>query len=195
MDKKKYKLVLFDFFGVICCEISPFWLARRFESEKAKEIKKSIVGSADNGDISEREMFIRLSNATGVDPDTILKEWMEDAKINKGVLSLIDELKEQGYTIGLLSNAPPDFEQRILDRDNLYPYFKNIYISSVYKLAKPDPKFFFLALDEMGFKPEETLFVDDNPINIEAAKNIGITPILFKSAEQAKEEILNILNS
>lgn len=187
MEKKK--LVLFDFFGVICCEISPGWLAMRFEKEKATTIKNSIVGSADKGEISEREMFERLSKVTGVAPDVILQEWLDIATIDRGVLEIIDNLRSSGYAVGLLSNAPPDFEQRLLDRDDLYHYFDAMFISSVRKLAKPDPAFFHLALDEMGYKAEEAVFIDDNPVNIKASKDLGIDAILFKSAEQLKEDL------
>lgn len=189
MDKK-YKLVLFDFFGVICCEISPYWLKARFPAEKAMQIKNNIVGSADNGEISEREMFERISKVTGVPADTILKEWMECAIIDKGVLDIITELKKS-VTVGLLSNAPPDFEQRILNRDNLWGYFTDTFISSDRMLAKPDPAFFYLALNEMGFKAEETVFIDDNPRNIEAATKLGIKAILFTTAEKLKEDLNN----
>ena len=165
----------------------------RFEKEKAMTIKNSIVGSADKGEISEREMFERLAKVTGVAPDIILKEWLDIAKIDKGVLSIIDELRDRGYAVGLLSNAPPDFEERLLDRDDLYHYFDAMFISSVRKLAKPDPAFFNLALNEMGYKAEDAIFIDDNPVNIKASINIGIDAILFTSAEQLKEDLKPIL--
>ena len=152
-------------------------------------IKNSIVGSADKGEISEREMFERLSKVTGVAPDTILQEWLDIAKIDKGVLSIINELRGKGYAVGLLSNAPPDFEERLLNRDDLYHYFDAMFISSVRKLAKPDPAFFYLALNEMGFKAEDAVFIDDNPVNIKASKEIGIDAILFKNAEQLREDL------
>ena len=186
---KKKKLVLFDFFGVICCEISPGWLAMRFEKEKAMTIKNSIVGSADKGEISEREMFVRLSKVTNIDADQILKEWLDIATIDKKVLDIIDDLKTRGYAVGLLSNAPPDFEERLLTRDNLYHYFDAMFISSVRKLAKPDPAFFHLALNEMGYKAEEAVFLDDNPSNIKASNDLGIDGILFKNADQLKEDL------
>ena len=189
----KKKLVLFDFFGVICCEISPGWLAMRFEHEKAVSIKNAIIGSADKGEITEREMFERLSKVTGVAPETILQEWLDIATIDKKVLEIITSLKSRGYAVGLLSNAPPDFEQRLLNRDNLYPYFDAMFISSERMLAKPDPAFFNLALTEMGYKKEDAVFIDDNPVNIVASKNIGIDAILFKNADQLKEELEPIL--
>ena len=192
---KNKKLVLFDFFGVICCEISPGWLAMRFEKEKAMTIKNSIVGSADKGEISEREMFERLAKVTGVAPDAILQEWLDIAKIDKDVLAIIDELRGKGYAVGLLSNAPPDFEERLLDRDDLYHYFDAMFISSVRKLAKPDPAFFNLALNEMGYKAEDAIFIDDNPVNIKASINIGIDAILFKNADELRKNLKGILAS
>ena len=189
----KKKLVLFDFFGVICCEISPGWLAMRFEKDKAVSIKNAIIGSADKGEISEREMFERLSKVTGVAPETILKEWLDIATIDKKVLDIITTLRNRGYAIGLLSNAPPDFEQRLLNRDNLYPYFDAMFISSERMLAKPDSAFFQLALDEMGYNKEDAVFIDDNPINISASRNIGIDAILFKNADQLIEDLEPIL--
>ena len=45
----------------------------------------------------------------------------------------------------------------------------------------------------MGYKKEDTVFIDDNPVNIVASKNIGIDAILFKNADQLKEELEPIL--
>jgi putative hydrolase of the HAD superfamily len=37
-------------------------------------------------------------------------------------------------------------------------------------VAKPHPEAFLLALKAMGLKPEETLYLDDDPENVEAAR-------------------------
>ncbi|KAM0787116.1 hypothetical protein ACM66B_006371 [Microbotryomycetes sp. NB124-2] len=62
--------------------------------------------------------------------------------------------------------------------------------SSVEGLRKPDPKFYQLALDRLGVKPEETVFLDDIGHNLVAAKKLGIKTIrveLKKSAEAVTE--------
>ena len=42
---------------------------------------------------------------------------------------------------------------------------------------KPDPKFFQLALDRLGIKAEETVFLDDIGHNLAAAAKMGIKTI------------------
>lgn len=42
---------------------------------------------------------------------------------------------------------------------------------------KPDPRFFQLALDRLGVKAEETVFLDDIGHNLQAAAKMGIKTI------------------
>ncbi|ORY57695.1 HAD-like domain-containing protein [Leucosporidium creatinivorum] len=62
--------------------------------------------------------------------------------------------------------------------------------SSVEKLRKPDPAFYQLALDRLGVKAEETVFLDDIGPNLAAAKKLGIHTIRVlpgRSIEAVKE--------
>ena len=36
------------------------------------------------------------------------------------------------------------------------------------------PQAFLLALEGLGLKPEETLYLDDDPENVEAARKLGL---------------------
>ncbi len=47
------------------------------------------------------------------------------------------------------------------------------------KCAKPDLKIFKMLLDDSGINPEETLFVDDSKVNLEAASILGIKTALM----------------
>ena len=49
-------------------------------------------------------------------------------------------------------------------------------------------------IKKYGLKPEETLFIDDTLVNIEAAKKIGIETIHLTEKDKLKEELSNILN-
>jgi FMN phosphatase YigB (HAD superfamily) len=57
-------------------------------------------------------------------------------------------------------------------------------------MAKPDPAIYKLALDRLGTRPEETLFIDDKQPNIDAARALGIVPILFTSVERLREQLI-----
>ena len=62
------------------------------------------------------------------------------------------------------------------------------------KLIKPDPTFYQLLLDRYSLIPEESVFVDDLPANVEAGKKLGIHGIVFETPGQVWKD-LEALNS
>lgn len=185
----KKELIIFDFFGVISSEVFPVWGRRYFSEDEMKNIRKSIMEKSDRGIITEEEMFNKLSKITGEDSGKILKDWLETAVINNDMISLIIELRKE-YKIALLSNASGEFLNRILKRIDTDLLFDCMIISSEVKLAKPDKEIFELLLSKIGVKPSDAVFIDDNILNIKAAKDLGINGILFDNIEQLKNDLL-----
>lgn len=66
--------------------------------------------------------------------------------------------------------------------------FERIFASHELGLCKPDPEIYRLALDELGVKPEETVFVDDMEENVAAAGQLGMRAVLFRTAEDLQDE-------
>lgn len=58
--------------------------------------------------------------------------------------------------------------------ESLEHIFNQIYYSQRVGLRKPDAKLFRLVLEENGLLAEETLFIDDALVNIEAAQRVGL---------------------
>jgi len=54
-------------------------------------------------------------------------------------------------------------------------------------LYKPDPKIYEYVLNDNSSKASECLFIDDDELNIEAAKNLGFKTCLYKSMDDLKE--------
>lgn len=182
------KAILFDFFGVICSEIAPFWLEKHFSKERAIKVKKDIVGLVDDGSITEYEMLFRLSTLTNVAPYTILDEWLSLAKIDQDAVKLINDYKDKAY-IYLLSNANSQFLNRILDKNNLNKLFKKIFISSEMRISKPDIKFYEFVLDDIKMQARDCIFIDDNITNVESAQSIGFNSIIFNDFAITREKI------
>jgi len=61
------------------------------------------------------------------------------------------------------------------------------------KLLKPDKRMYRLALDAIGCKPKEAVFIDDREENVAAARKMGMEGILFKSKMQTLKTLMNIL--
>ncbi|HEY7834524.1 MAG TPA: HAD family phosphatase [Ktedonobacterales bacterium] len=60
-------------------------------------------------------------------------------------------------------------------------------------VRKPDPHIFALAAARLGIPPAETVFLDDVPANIDAARAGGFQAVLFTSTPQAIADIEALL--
>lgn len=82
------------------------------------------------------------------------------------------------YRLGIISDTWPSIraQLRFLELDS---YFSFTTFSCFVGAFKPDPKIFADALNKCGCPPEETVFVDDSPINLKGAVQMGITPVLI----------------
>jgi len=173
-------IVLFDFFGVICSEIAPFWLRRHFDGAEADAVKDDVVAAGDLGRLSEVEVFRRLSALTGVAPEQILREWEEYISIDGALVGYIESLRAS-TRVYLLSNAIGPFLRRILESQGLYRLFDGVFISSELGLAKPDPEFFREVLSRISASACDAVMIDDNPKNIAGAREAGIDGIVYTS--------------
>ncbi len=86
-------------------------------------------------------------------------------------------LKEK-YLLGIVSDTWPSLE-RVFINNNLRKYFSTFIMSSVYGSYKSEKILFKIAIEELGIKPEEAIFVDDSESNLEAAEEFGMIPILI----------------
>ena len=71
-------------------------------------------------------------------------------------------------------------------------HFEKIFSSHELIARKPESKIFEIALDYLQLNAEQTLFLDDNLININGAKSIGISTLLVSSFEQMKDDLMKM---
>lgn len=185
------KILVFDFFGVICSEIAPYWLQEHFSPEEAIRIKGEIVTLADTGTISQDELFRELAKLANTTPEKALEEWCSLVKIDSAVVGLIADL-EPMFRIALLTNSPSPFVRGIMNRHGLESLFEHVLVSSEERIAKPDPRVFHRMLTRLSVQPNDAVMIDDNPSNIAGAESMGMRGILFKSASQLRQKILDM---
>jgi putative hydrolase of the HAD superfamily len=80
--------------------------------------------------------------------------------------TVIRDLKNNGYKIGLVSNTifPEKMHIDELEKFGLFPMFDFTVFSSSFGKRKPHPDIYGHAVNLMGFLPEELLFVGDRYI-------------------------------
>ena len=110
----------------------------------------------------------------------MFKKMLEMKKILFGFT--IKELKNNGYPIYLLSNATPRFFDRYLDIP-AFEFFDGFFISSCYKLLKPNKEIYEAFCNKFSLKSEECFFIDDLEANIKGAKDYGMSGFVFSAPD------------
>lgn len=101
---------------------------------------------------------------------------------------MVRELKEAGIRLGILSNICQvhwDFCRS--EFPELFTLF-DVPLSSVgLKARKPGREIYLRAAEHAGVSPEEILFFDDRPENVEGARKAGFHAELFSTAGEARK--------
>jgi epoxide hydrolase-like predicted phosphatase len=108
-------------------------------------------------------------------------------------LELLHELAARGVPLYCLSNMPAatfDHLRRLYD---IFDLFEGVVISAQIKLIKPDPRIFEYIARRYRLEPGETAFVDDMQANIAAAATLGFHTVLFRSAQQCREALAQLI--
>ena len=101
---------------------------------------------------------------------------------------LVRKLREKGYGIYLLSNAGQDFYHYSKFIPALR-YFDFCFVSSDYKLLKPEPAIYEKFFHVTGLQPQDCVFIDDIPANVQASGDAGMDAICFTPSRQDIEEL------
>lgn len=181
----KNKLIIFDFFGVICSEIAPFVFNKYLSKDEADIAKEDICGKGDQGELKKDEIYDAIAKRVNASREEIMAEWNSHVKINNELVSFIKELKID-YHIALLSNAPIGFVEGLLKKFKLEDLFEVKIISSAVKCAKPDERIYKICLNEFKCRFDKVYMIDDSPKNLVPCTRLGINPIRFTNLEELK---------
>ena len=107
-------------------------------------------------------------------------------RVNPEALALAREIKAQGVRIAILSNMPHDLLAYVRREFDWLDEFEVKVWSCELGVTKPDFAIYRHCIDALGCEAERTLFFDDRPNNVEAARKLGMEAHIFESARQAR---------
>lgn len=99
----------------------------------------------------------------------------------RDTLEILTDLKAAGTRLFALTNWSAQLFPMAREIYGFLELFEDIVVSGDEKLAKPDPRIFAVLAERISHVAslEETVFIDDSAVNIEAAKRAGMDAIQF----------------
>jgi putative hydrolase of the HAD superfamily len=89
------------------------------------------------------------------------------------------------YATGILSNSFVGAREREEERYGFGANFDPIIYSHEEGMEKPDPAFYRVACERLGFAAQEIVFVDDTPGHVTAAEAVGMRGVVFTDTSTA----------
>ncbi|MCC6323845.1 HAD family phosphatase [Candidatus Nomurabacteria bacterium] len=190
MDKK-ITTFIFDCFGVVLSPvISDWYRINRTNKGFVDKNFQNLLKEFDLNNLSEDDIAMYFSKYEGM---TLSKEKIQEEidnglKMDHVLVHMIQQLKNKGYKIALLTNANASFFERKVYK--VHPNFKDLFneivISSDIGMIKPNKDIFLYTLKKIDSTPEETLFIDDGKMNVEGAINLGINGFVYTDSNSFK---------
>jgi putative hydrolase of the HAD superfamily len=106
------------------------------------------------------------------------------------MLAWHDQLKAHGIRTAILSNMGDSVLENI-EREFAWIHGFDVQVWSFQLgMAKPDAGIYQHALEKLETRPEETLFLDDKQLNIDAARELSIEGLLFTNVDQLRRDLV-----
>jgi putative hydrolase of the HAD superfamily len=158
-----------------------------FESEVGGQ---SMVGRA-----TEADVWQHVADTFSLDDETLgqlIRDFWSGAQLDTELVEFVRSLRPR-YRTAILSDAWPGVRDVFTQVLGLDAVVDEIIISAEEGIAKPDPRIFRIAAERLGVRPQEAVFVDDRPDNVQGARAVGMRGIQFETREQTIADVRKYL--
>jgi HAD superfamily hydrolase (TIGR01509 family) len=203
-DEARIKNVVFDV-GQVLLEWNPAAVIARLHPDPATQavIRRQMFEHADwhefdRGGLSYDDAIAHFARSTGRTADetrALIHATRESLSPIPGTIRLVEDLADAGAHLYLLSNMPASTFDYLVQRHSFFARFKYLVISGQILLIKPDPAIFAHLVAKTGIVPAESVFIDDLPRNVDAARDCGFRAIQFRDPESCRRELRAYLPS
>lgn len=187
----RFDAVLFDWDDTLCgAEPHRFMfaqeVARHFGVDlPLVEVYRAFIRAGDSSFVPGQSFTQKVAVELGIDPDQrasfvhayLRRDVYKRFMLFDDVLDMIDMLGARHLRVGVISNN--DDVAQYIDMLDVEHRFEVIVSPRTYNIAKPHPEIFRRTLEDMGIKPERTVYVGDSYDNdVVGARAVGMTPVL-----------------
>ncbi len=196
------RLLLFDLDGVLVeyrRELRCQHLARAIGADPASVqqalFQSGLENRSDRGELELDDYLDALRSQYGlqVPREAFIAARRASTRPRPEMVALCESLRRQA-ALAIFSNNGRWLVQNFARiAAPLAPLFASrILCSAELGLCKPDPQAYLACLQELGFQPGSTLFIDDNADNVVAARTVGLSALQFESVPALRSALAEL---
>jgi putative hydrolase of the HAD superfamily len=161
--------------------------------KKVKSVWSTLIPKLGSGKITEDEFWNKFSKITRlqnrqIPKDLLVRQYRQRFTTNDEVFAIVDNLKSNQYKLGIISDTIPSHAELLREKLVFNP-FSVVLLSYEVGFRRPNIKLFQLALKKLKSKPENTIFIDDNPNNTKALREYRLSGITFRNPDQLRSTL------
>jgi epoxide hydrolase-like predicted phosphatase len=115
--------------------------------------------------------------------------YFEHLHPNEPMIEYMRDLRGRGYKLAICTNNVREWEQRWRAKLPVDEIFEVVVDSAFVGTRKPERQIYELTLERLGVGPGAALLIDDIELNCDAARELGIEAVWFRSNDQAISEV------
>jgi putative hydrolase of the HAD superfamily len=167
----------------------------KFDYEEFQERHDLSFPAFDSGQITlneylDRTLFYRARSFSREEFTAFMFAQSKEYPDTRAVLS--EAARTGKYFIGSINNEPLELNQYRIEAFHLRREFAVFFSSCYVRSRKPEETIFRIALEVTQRPPEQCVFVDDRPINLESPRRLGMGVIHHQNAQQLRSELRNL---
>jgi putative hydrolase of the HAD superfamily len=191
------RVVLFDVGGVLVelsgVEVMLDWLGQTMTTEEMwrRWLRSEPVRQFETGRIDASAFAVGVIQEFGlpVEPQHFLESFTRwPAGLYPGTLEMLARIPGT-YRRALLSNSNSLHWPRVLGEMQLGSVFDHHFVSHLTGRIKPDADAFEHVVSSLGHPPGHVLFLDDNSLNVEAAREVGMQAVRVQGPLEAQRAL------
>jgi phosphoglycolate phosphatase len=106
------------------------------------------------------------------------------------VRETLEELDRRTYQMAIATNKPSYFARDILKALDVEHLFVEVLGPNDVERPKPDPEMLEIIMSRLGLGSDETLYVGDMPLDIEVARNAGVSVYALPTGSASRDDLL-----
>lgn len=151
---------------------------------------RGLLAGIETGAVAEEEFERGIAEILHVPAPGLIGRLMSEVRLEPRMLAAVRCARKAGIATGLVSNSwgPGGYP-----REQFAELFAGVVISGEVKLRKPTREIYELGAESVGLRPDQCVFVDDLPRNLQPAQELGMAVVHHMSVDSTINQLSDLL--